>query len=348
MVVKDISITSLETITAFDLVSGNYKFTLDELQNATISQTQETLDITGKGGRKINRIKRNKAVTISGASGIVSGGLLELQTGSEFRNGVTKVMWTDYITVGEGNTAYTAYKAVGTVGAEIKNLFIRNADGTRGTELIQANEAASGKFAYNNSTKELTFHTDITKGTEIVAYYERQITADVLDNESDIFSGKAILYVDALGEDKCGNVYRVQFYIPKADFSGEFSFEMGDNQTVQNFEAEALAGACGVGGMLWTYTIFGVDAEDATAAAKLSSIAVTSPPTKTSYSVGDTFEPAGMVVTATMDDLSVKVINAGAYTYAPNGELTANDTTITISYTEGGVTKTATQAITVS
>ena len=41
MNIKDITITSLETISAFDLVTGNYRFTLDELQNATIANTQE-------------------------------------------------------------------------------------------------------------------------------------------------------------------------------------------------------------------------------------------------------------------------------------------------------------------
>ena len=65
-----------------------------------------------------------------------------------------------------------------------------------------------------------------------------------------------------MAEDTCSNVYRVQFYIPKADFSGEFSFDLGDNQTVHAFEAEALAGACGAGGTLWTYTIFGANATD--------------------------------------------------------------------------------------
>lgn len=264
MIINDVTITSLETITAFGLVSGNYMFTLDELQNATINQTQETSDITGKGGRKLSKIKRNKAVTISGANGLISGGLMELQTGGEFENKATTVRWTDYITVGANNSATTTYKAIGTSGAEIVDLFIRNADGTLGTKLEQAATAASGKFAYAPATKELTFHTDITEGTEIVAYYDRRITADTLDNYSDKYSEKCVLYVDALGEDKCGNVYRVQFFIPKADFSGEFGLEFGDNQAVHNFEAEALAGACGSGGKLWTYTMFGANAADAT------------------------------------------------------------------------------------
>jgi hypothetical protein len=81
---------------------------------------------------------------------------------------------------------------------------------------------------------------------------------------SDTYSGKCSLYVDAFAEDKCAGVYRIQFYIPKADFNGEFSFEMGDNQTAHAFEAESLAGACGSAGTLWTYTIFGANAADAT------------------------------------------------------------------------------------
>ena len=259
---KDITITSLETITAFGVTSGEYLFTLDELQNASIAQSQDTTEITGKAGRKLSTLKRNKTVTISGTNGLVSGGLLEMQTGSEIQNKATKVMWTDYITVNTTDGTKTAYTAVGTAGAEIIGLYIRNSDGTLGTKLEQAAQAAAGKFAYAPGTKVLTFHTDITNGTELVAFYNRNITADVLENKSDVYSSKCALYIDALGEDKCANVYRVQFYIPKADFSGEFTFEMGDNQTVHNFEAEALGGACGAHGSLWTYTVFGADTAD--------------------------------------------------------------------------------------
>lgn len=262
MNIKDITITSLETISAFDLVTGNYRFTLDELQNATIANTQESTEITGKGGRKLSNLKRNKAVTVSGTNGLVSGGLLEVQTGGKFENKATEVMWTDYITVSDGKAA-TKYKAVGTTGAEIEAMFVRNADGTLGQELTQASAAAAGKFTYAPGTKALAFHTDVTDGTEVVAYYKRRITADVLDNESDVYSEKCTLYIDALGEDKCGNVYRIQFYIPKADFSGEFSLEMGENQTTHAFDAESLSGACGAGDSMWTYTVFGVNTADA-------------------------------------------------------------------------------------
>lgn len=262
MNIPDITITSLETITLFDILTGNYRCTLDELQNTSISQAQDKQAVTGKQGRTITNMKRNKAITISGTNGLLSHGLMEMQTGAKFEHKATEVLWTDYLEVGEGNKATTSFKAIGTAGAEIESLLVKK-DGVPTSRLEQAEAASAGKFAYNPASKELTFHSDVPVGTEIVVYYKRKIVADTMDNDSDVYSEKCMMYIDALGEDKCSNVYRVQIFIPKADFSGEFSIEMGDNQSVHAFEAESLAGACGAGSKLWNYTIFGVDTEDA-------------------------------------------------------------------------------------
>lgn len=262
----DLTITSLETITAFDIQTGNLKFVLDELQNASIANSEEKVDITGKNGRKLSSLKRNKSVTVSGTNGMLSSGMLSAQTGSDLAHKSTEVMWTDYLTVGTGNKATTSYKAVGTTGAEIEELWLKTADGTLDKALTQAASAAEGKFAYSPTTKELSFNTDVAAGTEIVVYYKRKISADVIENKSDVYSSKVMMYIDAMGEDKCGNVYRVQFYFPKADFSGEFSIDLGEDQTVHAFEAESLAGGCGgaMGSNLYTFTIFGANEADAT------------------------------------------------------------------------------------
>lgn len=266
---NDIAITSLETITAFDITTGSYLFTLDELQNATIAQTQEKTDIVGRQGRKLSSLKRNKGVTISASNGLVSQGLLELQTGSKFADAQDAVVeWTDYITVRIANntvTAATSYKAVGTAGAEIEGLYIKNPNGSLGTKLTQKGSSpATGEFTWNASTKSLAFasadtsgeNAIISDGTELVAFYKRKIQASVLKNLSDKYSGKAELYIDAIAEDKCANIYHLQIHFPKSDVNGEFSFEMGDNQTVHQFEAEALSGACGTAGEFFSYTLF--------------------------------------------------------------------------------------------
>lgn len=75
----------------------------------------------------------------------------------------------------------------------------------------------------------------------------------------------------------------------------------------------------------------------------LVSIAITTPPNKTLYKVGDFFDTTGMIVTATYDNGISKPIFG--YTYTPNGMLQIGDSTITVSYTKGGITKQATLTI---
>lgn len=84
----------------------------------------------------------------------------------------------------------------------------------------------------------------------------------------------------------------------------------------------------------------------------LSSIAITTPPTKTSYYAGDTFDRSGMVVIASFSDLSSSTISydasgANGYNYSTSA-LIAGATTHTISYTFEGVTKTANVTISVT
>ena len=78
---------------------------------------------------------------------------------------------------------------------------------------------------------------------------------------------------------------------------------------------------------------------------KLTGIAITTPPTKTTYTQGETFDPAGMVVTAAYSNGAT--LKCTGYSYEPDTALADGTTKVTIRYTEGGVTKTAEQAITV-
>ncbi len=67
----------------------------------------------------------------------------------------------------------------------------------------------------------------------------------------------------------------------------------------------------------------------------LKSITVTQSPTKTEYTAGESFDPKGMVVTATYQDGSTKDVT-NAVTISPSGALTTADTLISISYSENG------------
>lgn len=112
------------------------------------------------------------------------------------------------------------------------------------------------------------------------------------------------------------------------------------------FSPETMA--AGTQSVTITYVRAGVTktATVAVAVRTLDHIAVTTPPSKTAYKYGETFQPAGMVVTAYYTDETSRAVTG--YTYSPTGALATGNTTITVSYAEGGVTKTDTQAITVT
>ena len=74
----------------------------------------------------------------------------------------------------------------------------------------------------------------------------------------------------------------------------------------------------------------------------LTGIAVTTPPNKTTYTEGESFDKEGMVITATYNDGTTE--NPTDYTYSPDGALTINHNEITISWNG----KTTTQAIKVN
>lgn len=78
---------------------------------------------------------------------------------------------------------------------------------------------------------------------------------------------------------------------------------------------------------------------------KLLAIDVTKAPNKVNYRPGQTFDTTGMEVTATYSNGATLL--ATGWTYSPTGPLTEGTQSVTILYTEGGVTAQTTQAITV-
>ncbi len=79
---------------------------------------------------------------------------------------------------------------------------------------------------------------------------------------------------------------------------------------------------------------------------KLSAIAITTDPIKKSYVEGTSFDPEGMIITATYDNGKSETVTG--YTIEPSRELETTDMNVTISYTVDGVTMTADQTILVT
>ena len=87
--------------------------------------------------------------------------------------------------------------------------------------------------------------------------------------------------------------------------------------------------------------------ESSASSVTLSSITLDTTNVNKTFTTLDTFSYSGLVVTAHYSDNSSSVISSGYTVSSPNMSTTGNKT-ITVSYTEGGVTKSATYQITVN
>lgn len=253
--VSKLVITEVAQITAFN-AAGELEFIMDEVQNGSIKNTQEKSDITGRNGRKIASLKKNKAVTVSATNGVLVGGALAAQTGTEVEQGTFKVRITDVMTV-NSNKCSTSKTAVGTAGDEIGALYIKNANGSLGTKLEQDTAAASDKFTYDPATKEITV-SGIADGTEVVAFYDVEVDSARISNDSEKYSKVLKLYIDVVLQDSCDTEYAGQVIIQRADVSGEFELSLGGDNFAHSFEAESLAGGCTGSTNLWDLIVYGV------------------------------------------------------------------------------------------
>lgn len=246
--INDFTITEFVDFEAYFRDTGMLDFRLTELQDFTLNATQDKTELTGKNGRTIGYKKQNKKITGEGTYGMLSAGLMKTQTGGEITNGKHNVKKSELKTV-SGATLVTDAKAVGTAGAEIGFIKQLAADGSVVATYQQATTADATHFTYDPATKTITLPVGssdpvIADGTKIIYAYEREVEGTRVTNPSDKFSEVREVWIHCFGKDACDKEYFAAIYVPRADFSGEFSINIGGDQTVHNFSFDGMADLC--------------------------------------------------------------------------------------------------------
>ena len=103
-----------------------------------------------------------------------------------------------------------------------------------------------------------------------------------------------------------------------------------------------------VGNVTRTASVNVTVSEKAEEPAVLTGIEITTQPSKTEYEVGDAFEPEGMVVTASYDKKDPQAVDPDKLTFTPEVFSEAGEQTVTVSYTEDGITMEAKLQVTVT
>lgn len=250
------TITSVETIENYSRTDDTCLNILDEIKNITLSNSEDSADVTGKNDTVLFTIKKNKAVEGSGSSGYISGSLLSLQTGSAPVSGKIKFRKREVISFEDNATeVVTAETAVGTAGSELLNVLI-TIDGTT-TKYEQASSEDASHVAYTSGTKKITLPTGITNAGTIEVVYEYEKDGASVGNSADTYGKTTHTFINCLGKNTCDETYFIQIEIYRCDWNANFDFDMGGDGVEHPFQFKSLVDKCGVGNSkFWDFKVY--------------------------------------------------------------------------------------------
>ncbi len=242
----DFTLTELTRLEAYNRDDGLLDFMMDELDSFTINHNQETSDITGKGGRPIGKKKKNKTVSCEGTNGLISEGMLKAQNGGDIITGDMHVKKTETKKIGAGKTIVVDNVPIGALGQEIGKLQLIGTAGEIIKEYAQGTVVSADKFTYDPATKTITLPTDadIEEGMRVIYAYYRIVNGTSVSDPSGKYSEVREVWLHGYGIDKCDNAIAFAWHFPRADISGEYSVDLGGDQTMHNFKFDALPDLC--------------------------------------------------------------------------------------------------------
>ena len=263
------SISSIDSIVGFDIATKECLFILDEIQDATLEGDAEVIWATGREGRRLSALKRNKTCSISANNGFIVGGLLAQTIGdanpvTDVDNPTIRMPAFERIQVATAGEVQTAFTAVGTTGNEIGWIYMANRDGSQGRKFTQAAAASAETFAYDPATRMITLPTGVFQvGDVVIVFYEYLTRGRKYSNRSDAYAQDAYLVCDIMVKDVCdGTMQHSKLVMPRVTISDTFSFTFGSEMAVQAFSAEATASIC-AGEREYFFWVFPQAGEDA-------------------------------------------------------------------------------------
>lgn len=248
-VIEDLLIDRALRGTLFDKATGEVIFTIDQVKDASLECSGETVFSTDAVGAKIAAFNRGKDAVLSGSNAIVNFGLMAAQLGSDKTNAsvdktvsVPKFQILQPVIAGETKKLVLKKVPAGVSGSEIKYIYALQNGKTIGKKYeLGANTATN--FSLNAASKTITLPTDgtITKDTYFGVWYNYLADGSVgngaveIMNTADKFAKGGIFDLEVLFTHPCNTNEKIYGHIV---FDNA---KMQDNVTI-NFSNEANHG----------------------------------------------------------------------------------------------------------
>lgn len=191
---------------------GSYLFSINQIQNPTLSVTTEQTQAVDAMGTPIVTFDRAKQAEFSAENSLFDLNLLAAQQGveKEVASADSKIVCPAFesFTVGTETTVTLKH----TPTEDITEIFILNGDSTLGTRYTAGVGASATQFVYSDGT--ITLPTGIPQGTEMFVAYEYE-SENAVSVTADAFNyGKAGKFVmEVLGTDVCDPSTLIHAYV---------------------------------------------------------------------------------------------------------------------------------------
>ena len=296
-------------------------YTLDELQNATINVTADSIEITDKKGNVVKRIYRSKTAELTSTSAFASPAIYAAGTGSDIQtaSAETVIEMPKMFTVVAGATIDVADAKEGTI--HVMGLY---GSGANGAVLAQGTAAELDKTFGLVGTKLTVPAAGDDAPIMYLVKYQRDVESGIaIANYADKFPDTVRLTFQVAVVDPCDDTLRAGFlYIPSftADPSTSINLD-AENQEV-DFNGNINVDMCGTEKLL--YVLYFPD-EDAVVTAVTGDETEEPAPAPPAPPEEDK-EKEPPVVTdimpeETVGDLTAKIDNVGVLTISGDGEL---------------------------
>jgi hypothetical protein len=226
----------------------NIIFSLNQVQDLSLNQTSESMEVTDAFGVSIMELMRSKALEASATNAIYDFGLLAAQYGTEKKEANAGAKLTvpamKTFEIAEGETEKVLNPAP---KAPITAIYALNGDSTLGQKYEKDTNADATHFAYDDATKKITWPTDLEAGTEMFIMYEYESeNAIEIINSANNFAKMGKMTFEILAYDVCDPETKLFGYmiLPRFQLSNDFDWSIGGDTQEHAFSGRAHVDYC--------------------------------------------------------------------------------------------------------
>ena len=254
--IDNLIIDSVLSVTGFDLGTGDILFQMNQLQDATLNCTANSIDVNGMRGQRIATMDRTKGCSIECTNGLLVINALANQVGAnvEEASSENKIQtpFVESVSV-KNNTAKLSHTPI--TGTTIVYKMTRS--GGKGEKLDLSDSAAVGKYSISGDVVTIaeaeTFDGDPSL---IVTYYFDATEGIKIVNDSESYTKSVRLLVEIVCRDVCDDsIYISVLEMYRAKIDGNFTLSMGNDAATHPLTANALPNLCSADKTLYNWYI---------------------------------------------------------------------------------------------